>query len=223
MFQSTRPVWGATASMRCMMARVMVSIHAPRVGRDRSKRPCVGATISFNPRAPCGARPRAPIRIIAARRFQSTRPVWGATSIPEYKEGMYEFQSTRPVWGATAGYRIVMHVHDVSIHAPRVGRDHSPTLPRKGQGCFNPRAPCGARRHASASACLTYGVSFHAPRVGRAQVPCCSPSSSDRFNPRAPCGARQRASAASRAHPSFNPRAPCGARLCRSYSSRDSC
>ena len=34
LFQSTRPAWGATASLRSFLASVMISIHAPRMGRD---------------------------------------------------------------------------------------------------------------------------------------------------------------------------------------------
>ena len=34
MFQSTRPVWGATLVWDAVLVAVDVSIHAPRVGRD---------------------------------------------------------------------------------------------------------------------------------------------------------------------------------------------
>ena len=83
----------------------MISIHAPRVGRDgrnsqrgsarsatfQSTRPVWGATgrgiivarstRDFNPRAPCGARPFAVTSDGVEYLFQSTRPVWGATPI----------------------------------------------------------------------------------------------------------------------------------------------
>ena len=55
-FQSTRPVWGATYYNRCCSRWRIVSIHAPRVGRDRSLSPIRRARYGFNPRAPCGAR-----------------------------------------------------------------------------------------------------------------------------------------------------------------------
>ena len=61
-------------------ARLAVSIHAARVGRDLAK--CTSARCSqgFNPRGPCG--PRPVIRTDEPERvaFQSTRPVWAATS-----------------------------------------------------------------------------------------------------------------------------------------------
>ena len=77
-FQSTRPVRGATADYVLGIPKGLISIHAPRAGRDaciplfssvlsafQSTRPVRGATLPlwlwlcwlyFNPRAPCGAR-----------------------------------------------------------------------------------------------------------------------------------------------------------------------
>ena len=57
-FQSTRPVWGATEIVELARGERIVSIHAPRVGRDRSARARRPMHTRFNPRAPCGARPR---------------------------------------------------------------------------------------------------------------------------------------------------------------------
>ena len=57
-FQSTLPVWGATAPLSLPPCPICISIHAPRVGSDL-------------PRLLC----RLP-----AWQFQSTLPVWGATS-----------------------------------------------------------------------------------------------------------------------------------------------
>ena len=79
-FQSTRPMRGATCAVDRVGLGCVVSIHAPHAGRDfflkcskaclemfQSTRPMRGATfmtigrailsLSFNPRAPCGARP----------------------------------------------------------------------------------------------------------------------------------------------------------------------
>ena len=167
----------------------------------------------FNPRAPCGAR-RDSIGVeVKKDEFQSTRPVWGATT----KGYVYLtisglFQSTRPVWGATASALWVAVSVDISIHAPRVGRDDfgrrqttqlhlfQSTRPVWGAttaksakiflSCyFNPRAPCGARLSA-----------WHR----------CRPD--DDFNPRAPCGARPPLVRFTHTQRHFNPRAPCGAR-----------
>ena len=88
-FQSTRPVRGATkAGLRGLLLCV-ISIHAPRAGRD----------------------PQLAALLTAVLKFQSTRPVRGAT--PNGAYAFIEpilFQSTRPVRGATAKvYKITLH------------------------------------------------------------------------------------------------------------------
>ena len=149
MFQSTRPVRGATVSGVAATSENDVSIHAPRAGRDGS----------------CGSRRRGDPR------FQSTRPVRGATiqhlplhhivgvSIHAPRAGrdfqvwfgtleLEPFQSTRPVRGATAG-------------GERLGGYYPG---------FNPRAPCGARRAERQAGADGGAVSIHAPRAGRDAV-----------------------------------------------------
>ena len=101
------------------------------------------------------------------------------------------FQSTRPVWGATEIYVMVFQALKISIHAPRVGRDHQPCCQRHGVSWhFNPRAPCGARPGRRALSWHRQGISIHAPRVGRDICPLCRSFRRLNFNPRAPCGAR---------------------------------
>ncbi|EFR40857.1 hypothetical protein HMPREF9162_2213 [Selenomonas sp. oral taxon 137 str. F0430] len=58
-FQSTRPVRGATEVDRFPESAGIVSIHAPRAGRDRKVIDYMNSHDGFNPRAPCGARPYA--------------------------------------------------------------------------------------------------------------------------------------------------------------------
>ena len=55
-FQSTRPVWGATRLRHVRLLRCVISIHAPRVGRDQHTFAHIHKSGYFNPRAPCGAR-----------------------------------------------------------------------------------------------------------------------------------------------------------------------
>ena len=124
LFQSTRPVRGATlegvkgghsfiisihapragrdAKAVHAAATAMISIHAPRAGRDVEIGGVRFVIAYFNPRAPCGAR----LPILNVRRVY------------------WSFQSTRPVRGAT----------ELHWKLCAVGR------------YFNPRAPCGARR-----------------------------------------------------------------------------
>ena len=123
-FQSTRPVWGATKDCGILWVERRISIHAPRVGRDRAAHDRSGAVVisihaprvgrdggkghagrghqHFNPRAPCGAR----------RNIKKKPPS-----------------------------RI-----KISIHAPRVGRDDKWGQLVYDKQDFNPRAPCGARQ-----------------------------------------------------------------------------
>ena len=124
--------------------------------------------LGFNPRAPCGARRNVMRTLRMQRKFQSTRPVWGATgdvhaygtsgdvSIHAPRVGRdrgarlrqcpFMFQSTRPVWGATVSMLMLLFYCRVSIHAPRVGRDGKTVGTVNEMISFNPRAPCGARR-----------------------------------------------------------------------------
>ena len=123
-FQSTRPVRGATAHIVGAVPSLFISIHAPRAGRDCGVPCTLPPGVYFNPRAPCGARLRLKIIKMQTKQFQSTRPVRGATpeSVPKGK-AEYRFQSTRPVRGATACSWQCIRQSDISIHAPRAGRD----------------------------------------------------------------------------------------------------
>ena len=125
-FQSTRPVWGATgasrgspcagrhfnprapcgarqAGKRLKYIAVLISIHAPRVGRDRALRQQRAMTQAISIHAPRVGRDQERANLLRAKGvFQSTRPVWGATIVGDYSDKNGEtFQSTRPVWGAT--------------------------------------------------------------------------------------------------------------------------
>jgi len=170
-----------------------VSIHAPRVGRDRYGTGETARASGFNSRAPRGARPSAELASLRAQAFQFTRPAWGATHRTAVTYGGSTFQFTRPAWGATLGLTCLFVDIGVSIHAPRVGRDRRTTRSRAGFCGFNSRAPRGARRRLrGAAARRSRGfnsraprgarpapvgvrpgglVSIHAPRVGRDRGP----------------------------------------------------
>ena len=168
-----------------------ISIHAPHAGRDRCRRSDRRGKYYFNPRAPCGARPRRLIRPTPRPTLQSTRPVRGATLKPITANMIVEFQSTRPVRGATIA--------------------SWPKRPNKAD--FNPRAPCGARQTGKKEGTtpkkfqstrpvrgatrpgfpryVRHQISIHAPRAGRDSRPAWTCPASTNFNPRAPCGARR--------------------------------
>ena len=133
---------------------------------------------------------------LPSRRFQSTRPMRGATcTMPLQKKVRYPFQSTRPMRGATQN-----RAHTLLL----LVRNH-----------FNPRAPCGARPSQIPKFIPKGKISIHAPHAGRdllrvlllllisifqstrpmrgatLLVRCLYALTLD-FNPRAPCGARRK-------------------------------
>ena len=123
-FQSTLPVWGATGPEPDQGHFLQISIHAPRVGSDRLLHSRCRLHPDFNPRSPCGERPGRPPTCPGPLPFQSTLPVWGATSIRSRSQRMVRiFQSTLPVWGATHNVAAAAFLGGISIHAPRVGSD----------------------------------------------------------------------------------------------------
>ena len=236
MFQSTRPVRGATVREQDLSDIPLVSIHAPRAGRDAGNRRCR----------------------LCTEVFQSTRPVRGATLPYTIPPSLHRVSIHAPRAGCDDGRTNYLHARRVSIHAPRAGRDIvTPPLHPHPEG-FNPRAPCGARpRWRGCGSTLTefqstrpvrgatgllsfallpayvsihapragrdcdqyadtitfFLVSIHAPRAGRDRAQDSRHLRRVRFNPRAPCGARPGADRyCLQARRSFNPRAPCGAR-----------
>ena len=78
-FQSTRPIRGATEEYGNIVTALSISIHAPHTGRDgcHQLQPCIPQ--HFNPRAPYGARLVTDICKRNGIKFQSTRPIRGAT------------------------------------------------------------------------------------------------------------------------------------------------
>ena len=146
LFQSTRPVWGATVTFCLEVVPDDVSIHAPRVGRDIDKADFISMVEGFNPRAPCGARLGLRRYGACLRGFQSTRPVWGATLTGLYFDLTYSlFQSTRPVWGATFISAPVISPILFQSTRPVWGATFCIKSLRAVIDSFNPRAPCGAR------------------------------------------------------------------------------
>ena len=99
--------------------------------------------------------------------FQSTRPVWGATWRLEAVLAICLFQSTRPVWGATKTSGFITLYCIFQSTRPVWGATCKGGSQPKDSVYFNPRAPCGARR-----------------------PPFCLYPYYKNFNPRAPCGAR---------------------------------
>ncbi len=197
---------------------LFVSIHAPRVGRDRRQSAVRGvAAVSIH--APRVGRDRKSCPPgYRLRVFQSTRPAWGATLGTVFSIMPWTVSIHAPRVGRDAAMiriqfatAIGVSIHaprvgrdrrrqlhplairsQVSIHAPRVGRDVRAGANRPNERCFNPRAPRGARPPPLASILPVSHVSIHAPRVGRDHCEQIRRPSGCGFNPRAPRGARPR-------------------------------
>ncbi len=101
-FQSTRPLRGATGPSGGPVRRRRISIHAPLTGRDTTGR--VGGTGMnyFNPRAPYGARQCNGVRGEAEKDFNPRAPYGARQSLLPRQVKKPRFQSTRPLRGATA-------------------------------------------------------------------------------------------------------------------------
>ena len=146
-FQSTRPCEARRAVCRSWdYQRNHFNPRAP-CGARLPCRTHPPTPSNFNPHAPCGARRTPSLKTLPKTRFQSTRPVWGATARPRRRctpttnfnprapcgarrytcrfdyNNNNGFQSTRPVWGATRTQPPLACRFLISIHAPRVGRD----------------------------------------------------------------------------------------------------
>ena len=137
------PRAGCDLPERTTIYYLIVSIHAPRAGCDCLSEPNPFLFKRFNPRTPCGVRhyQQQPCRDVYE--FQSTHPVRGATQyLSLHAIEALAFQSTHPVRGATT------HLNNIILLT-----------------CFNPRTPCGVRRHALFTF-LCQRVSIHAPRAG---------------------------------------------------------
>jgi len=195
-FQSTRPARGATFPFGIAAVRPVVSIHAPRAGRDSRPAARAGRHARFNPRAPRGARrqgdqmgdvhagfnPRAPR---GARRWTS----------PLSRRG-FAFQSTRPARGATVLVVSSIYSFPVSIHAPRAGRDRLALATTRSNASFNPRAPRGARLTTWPHTPPPMRFQSTRPARGATSLASWDRPVPDSFNPRAPRGARPNIAAA---------------------------
>ena len=167
-----------------------ISIHAPLAGCDQRgnlrrhplphyfnprtpcgvrprRRACAHTCANFNPRTPCGVRPRPAIAAASVFRISIHAPLAGCDAPILPRPCCWRFQSTHPLRGATS-----------EISWPCTAAAFQSTHPLRGATLHQPLRP--VHRH----------ISIHAPLAG-----CDSdrntPSSADmHFNPRTPCGVR---------------------------------
>ena len=65
--------------MENLLLTKKISIHPPRVGRDRPPGRRTLTIRNFNPPSPCGEGLMILLKVGRAKEFQSTLPVWGGT------------------------------------------------------------------------------------------------------------------------------------------------
>ena len=122
-FQSTLPAWGETGGRRDPRGPQDISIHSPRMGRDKHYQQEVIAHTYFNPLSPHGERPNDEERLALLFAFQSTLPAWGETAKQINKMFPELFQSTLPAWGETkhqlSEFVTPQHFNPLSPHGER--------------------------------------------------------------------------------------------------------
>ena len=147
-FQSTLPAWGETRMLTRPREEDGISIHSPRMGRDRA------------------AAPRRRRRRI----FQSTLPAWGETRGTPSACATAGFQSTLPAWGET-GFCACSYIRrKISIHSPRMGRDRRRRLRMNPLfiSIHSPRMGRDVLQIPDNPTC--YKISIHSPRMGRDEL-----------------------------------------------------
>ena len=102
----------------------VISIHAPRVGCDCHSKNVNEQQKDFNPRTPCGVRPRCHWRQCSTCRHFNPRTPCGVRHRVRHSFGTWFF---------------------ISIHVPPVGCDFIDHCGMMMVQDFNPRTPCGVR------------------------------------------------------------------------------
>ena len=145
-FQSTHPVWGATDVSILVVGMIAdfnprtpygvrlpavevqplvldISIQAPRMGCDSTRRCSRFCLPDFNPRTPYGVRLCVIKDQIDTEAFQSTHPVWGATGNGDAAFAGNDISIHAPRMGCDRGAYTYGQLTIISIHAPRMGCD----------------------------------------------------------------------------------------------------
>ena len=146
-FQSTLPVWGETILDLEMPESCTISIHSPRVGRDKRSvtgQPASGISIHsprvgrdqyytdsiyryrhFNPLSPCGERRRSITSATCENLHFNPLSPCGERPVVCGKGCLRHpyFNPLSPCGERLQHERDTGYIHYISIHSPRVGRD----------------------------------------------------------------------------------------------------
>ena len=147
-----------------------ISIHASRMGCDRSTVVTTIGILHFNPRIPYGMRHAPEPCAWQIEYFNPRIPYGMRPSRCRSRQAVMAFQSTHPVWDATSWHSFRLMFQHISIHASRMG--------------------CDAELLAGNE--LRNAISIHASRMGCDSITVVEITFSIYFNPRIPYGMRLR-------------------------------
>ena len=146
-----------------------ISIHAPHAGRDVNQTKWRDNVADFNPRAPCGARPGRLQHHPFRKRFQSTRPMRGATlevEVESSNESLY-FNPRAPCGARLLVLDSLFANVSISIHAPHAGRDAISASWPLGSLIFQSTRPMRGATMCNGECRECEYISIHAPHAGR--------------------------------------------------------
>ena len=166
-FNPRAPCGARPVPVEAAPSEPVISIHAPRAGRDEVEVESSNESLYFNPRAPCGARPRRVSSVSSDWIFQSTRPVRGATYSARRSQRTSQISIHAPRAGRDNRLTKKIDALNISIHAPRAGRDDLAGRERPVAVHISIHAPRAGRDDLLLGVGLGGIISIHAPRAGR--------------------------------------------------------
>ena len=125
------------------------------------------------------------------QRFQSTYPVWDATTRRLEGDAVTKFQSTHPVWDATKTFPPFRVIYRFQSTHPVWDATFCRQRPSTRYRYFNPRIPYGMRQSGVNKWTKAVSISIHASRMGCDMRRHPAPFGCRNFNPRIPYGMRR--------------------------------
>ena len=107
-----------------MRGVIVISIHAPLAGRDAASIVLGSLSAYISIHAPLAGRDKSSaLNSIDQLKFQSTRPLRGATLELRNDKAALRISIHAPLAGRDDAYKRWLFMHYISIHAPLAGRD----------------------------------------------------------------------------------------------------
>ena len=125
------------------LVRILISIHAPRMGSDNSWSPTFHPIGNFNPRSPDGERRRRWLRLPRFSWYFNPRSPDGErrAHAPPTPPKPANFNPRSPDGERQSGLLVLGLAVDISIHAPRMGSDLDRTTAKASRLLFQSTLP----------------------------------------------------------------------------------